>query len=93
MHIKNFPQDEINGQRVYLLQIGESFKEVGMAAEVVNILLMLNNEENRGVVFKDKLFIKALLVGLIGLDNIKAKKVDKHIVRFIKGEYFSFIFL
>lgn len=68
------------------MQIGDHFQEVKLSVLVVNCLLKLNSEENRDNVSKDKLFIKALLVGFFGVANIKADMVDKRLIRFMKGE-------
>ena len=67
------------------MQVGDRFEEVKLSVKVVNGLKLLNSEK-RDDVARDKTFIKALLVGLFGVKSIKNGEVDKHIVRFIKGE-------
>lgn len=57
-----------------------------MSIRVINGLKDLNGDFKRDNVSKDKSFIKALLVGLIGVTAIKNGDVDKYVMRFIKGE-------
>lgn len=64
-----------------------------MSVRVINGLKDLNSEEKRDNLSKDKIFIKALLVGLFGVKSIKNGEVDKHIVRFIKGKSKCFGFI
>lgn len=45
----------------------------------------MNTGAKRDDATKDKMFIKAFLVGLIGVKQIKEGTVDKYVVRFIKG--------
>lgn len=67
------------------MQVSDRFEEVKLSVKVVNGLKELNSKK-RDDDAKDKTFIKALLVGLFGVKNIKSGQVDKRIVRFIKGK-------
>lgn len=69
------------------MQVGNRFKEVYLPVRVVNGLKDLNGDDKRDNVSKDKMFVKALLVGLFGVKAIKDGDVDKYVVRFIKGEF------
>lgn len=81
---------QVKGDRAYLLTTKGGTKEVKLAAMIINGLKQLNTADKRKTASFDKAFIKALLVGFIGVDGIKTKGVDKHVWKFIRG--ISFIF-
>lgn len=64
-------------------------KEVSLAAKIVNGLTQVNDAEKRENASFDKAFIKALLVGLVGISGIKSQGVDKNVMRFIKGIFLN----
>ncbi|XP_055325715.1 uncharacterized protein LOC129579588 [Sitodiplosis mosellana] len=70
-----------NGDRAYLIK---GSKEIALPAIVVKGLIQLNGEQNRQNEQFDKNFIKALLVGLIGINKIKYHGVDPNVAKFIE---------
>lgn len=80
-----FHFEQANGDRAYLISTKNGAKEFTLAALIVNGLKQLNaTEKNENTSF-DKAFIKALLVGFVGISGIKSQGIDKHLMRFIKG--------
>lgn len=52
----------------------------------MNGLKQLNGEGNREKIRFDKAFLKALLVGLLGVRETNSHGVDKDVSKFIKGK-------
>lgn len=82
-----------NGDRVYPVEFGETFKEVTLAVRIVGGLKVLNGDNKRHDTTKDQMFVKALLVGLIGVQAIKNGDVDNYVVRFIRGKLTYFVYI
>lgn len=68
-------------------------EEITLPATVVKGLTQLNSEEKRENERFDKNFIKALLVGLIGVKRIKCHGVDSNVAKFIEGTFYYRYFL
>lgn len=75
------------GDRAYLVEKENGVKEVTLAAKIINGLKQMNTSVTRENQCFDKAFIKALLVGLIGIKEIKTHGVDTAVLNFIKGFY------
>lgn len=53
----------------------------------MNGLKVLNSEEKRERRQFDKPFIKALMVGFIGINEIRDHEVDKDVLKLIKSKF------
>lgn len=74
------------------MKIDGQYQEVKMAALLVNGLLHLNRNENRGNANFDKPFIKTLIIGLCTLKNVgNGEPIKKDLLIFIKGVPFYII--
>lgn len=78
---------QANGDRAYLILTKNEAKEVKLAALVINGLKQLNAAEKRKNTSYDKAYLKALLVGLVGISGIKSHGIDKSVMKFVKGSY------
>lgn len=72
-----------------MVQVGEHFEEIKLPARAVNGLKGLNSDGKRESTSKDKMFIKALLVGLSSVKGIKNGEINKRLIRFMKGKLFK----
>lgn len=78
-----------NGDRCFMAQKGNEFKEIRLPAKAVDGLLMMN-EKKRSQKF-DVAFLKALLIGFCTLKKIKENGIiDEEIGRVVKGRDHSF---
>lgn len=70
-----------------MVDFGDRHDEIQLAAIVVNGLKRFNEGESRNNVLLDKAFIKALLIGLVGIKRLKsAEPIQKGVLNFIKGK-------
>lgn len=74
-----------NGDRAYKVETQGGTKEVFIAARIVYGLTQLNSEQKRTMRHYDKPYLKALLVSLIGVRQLKEEGVDKDTLKLIKG--------
>lgn len=68
-----------------MIETQNGAKKVHMSLKTVKGLTQLNSTENRKKHQYDKAFIKALLVDLIGIRQIKELGVDNDILKLIKS--------
>lgn len=74
-----------------MVKIGDAFMEVKMAATCVKGLLRFNETENRKDTGLDKAFIKALIIGLCTIKQVKENdRINKDLLIFLKGKYQKF---
>lgn len=89
----NFLLFQIHKDRSYLVDFGETFEEVVLSAHVIGGLIKWNEKE-RGNQQMDKVFLKALLIGVFTIKVIKsAAKIDKFLLKFVKGKKLSFYYV
>lgn len=74
-----------NGDRAYLIETPGGSEEILLAVRVVTGLKKLNSEEKRQMQQYDKAFIKVLLVGFIGIQQIKERGINKDELKLIKS--------
>ncbi|XP_055300552.1 uncharacterized protein LOC129567536 [Sitodiplosis mosellana] len=74
-----------NGDRAYLVTTKQGSKEVQLASRIVNGLKQLNSGDKRESRQFDKAYITALIVGIIGIQQVKDHGVDKDVLKFIKS--------
>lgn len=79
-----FAQNEA-GDRSYIVSEGSVWKPVTLTQRIVKGLKLLNMESSRHDAAYDKKFLKVLIVGIIGLTQVKANNMDSLKVDFIKG--------
>lgn len=67
-----------------------AYKELTLAASVVNYLKMVNNESNRKDISLDKSFMKALLIGLWTVKTIKNEPaINSDLKKCVKRKQYS----
>lgn len=72
--------------RAYLVKIDGRFKELKMAAVMVDALRRFNDGDNRKNFARDKAFVKTLIIGLCGLKSIEdGESVHQDLIIFIRG--------
>lgn len=85
----NFFQKE-NGDRAFKVKFDSGFKEITLSARAVNGLIKFN-EEYRNAAKMDKMFLKALFIGLYTLKRIREvteiSSIDQGVVQLAKGLY------
>lgn len=70
-----------------MVKMGDKYEKVRIGAHVVNGLINFNKPEKRADILIDKSFIKALLIGIVGLKRIKENgKIEKGLIKFMKGK-------
>lgn len=75
-----------NGDRSYLVQVGQEFEEIKLGVRVISGLIHLNELDRRNNVDFDKSFIKALLISVFSVETIKKSlELNKDSLKFIKG--------
>lgn len=74
------------GDRAYIITKGQSFKEVCLTKRVIDGLTQYNSSGFRESAKYHLRFIKALLIGLIGIGKLAANKSDELAMEFIYGK-------
>lgn len=70
-----------------MIEVNGIFEEIRMSAVLVKGLKVLNSPEKRHDILMDKSYLKALLIGMVGLTAIKSNEViEKGILDFMKRE-------
>lgn len=79
-------KQQASGDRAFKIEIHGEFKEVLLSARVVMGLVTLNGKK-RNDMKTDKVFLKALVIGVCTLKRVKESPspFDEGIVQFVKG--------
>lgn len=75
------------GDRAYIITKGRSFKEVCLTKRVIDGLTHYNSSGFRESPKYHLRFVKALLIGLIGISKLAANELDEIVMEFIYGEW------